>query len=87
MAVMSDGSYGIPKDICFSFPVTCKDGKWEIVKGFEWTEFSKKMIDITTKELQEERTMALDYLSTKKKWIKKILYSFIKNDFMKNELL
>jgi len=28
MIVLSDGSYGIPKDIMFSFPVVCKDGKY-----------------------------------------------------------
>lgn len=32
MAVMSDGSYGIPKDLIFSFPVQIKDKKWSIVK-------------------------------------------------------
>ena len=26
MGVLSDGSYGIPKGIVFSFPVQCKDG-------------------------------------------------------------
>lgn len=31
MGVMSDGSYGIPKGINFSFPVTCANGKWKIV--------------------------------------------------------
>lgn len=51
MGVMSDGSYGVPKDICFSFPVVCKNGKWEIVKGLKWTEFIKEKIAATTKEL------------------------------------
>lgn len=32
MAVHSDGSYGIPEGLVYSFPVTCKDGKYEIVK-------------------------------------------------------
>jgi len=35
MAVMSDGSYGVPKEIIFSFPVNCKDGKWQIVQGLQ----------------------------------------------------
>jgi len=26
MGVMSDGSYGIPEGICYSFPVVCKNG-------------------------------------------------------------
>jgi hypothetical protein len=33
MGVLSDGSYGVEKDIVFSFPVTCKDGQWKIVQG------------------------------------------------------
>ena len=35
MAVMSEGSYGVPKGIIFSFPVTCKEGKWNIVQGLK----------------------------------------------------
>ena len=33
MGVYSDGSYGIPKDIIYSFPIKCENGKWSIVKG------------------------------------------------------
>jgi len=32
MGVVSDGSYGIPKDIVFSFPVIIKDKQYEIVQ-------------------------------------------------------
>jgi len=59
MAVRSDGSYGIPKDLIFSFPVECKGGKYKIVQNLSWDEFTKKKIQETTKELQEERDMAL----------------------------
>jgi len=31
MAVWSDGSYGAPKDVFFSFPVTCSNGNWSVV--------------------------------------------------------
>lgn len=34
MAVMSDGSYNAPEGIIYSFPVTCKQGNWSIVKGY-----------------------------------------------------
>ncbi|GIR36753.1 MAG: hypothetical protein CM15mP49_21380 [Actinomycetota bacterium] len=37
MAIPSDGSYGIPEGIISSFPVTCKDGDYEIVQGLEMT--------------------------------------------------
>lgn len=55
MGIPSDGSYGIPKDLIFSYPVTCKGGKYEIVQGLKISPVSQKMIDITTKELLEER--------------------------------
>jgi len=32
MGVYSDGSYGQPEGLIYSFPVTCKDGKWSIVQ-------------------------------------------------------
>ncbi|HET7074841.1 MAG TPA: malate dehydrogenase, partial [Mycobacterium sp.] len=35
MAVVSDGSYGVPEGLISSFPVTTKDGNWEIVGGLE----------------------------------------------------
>ena len=33
MGVYSNGSYGIPKDIIYSFPGKCEKGKWSIVQG------------------------------------------------------
>lgn len=32
MGVVSDGSYGIPKDVVFSFPVVIKNKQYEIVQ-------------------------------------------------------
>lgn len=32
MGVVSDGSYGIPKDIVFSFPVAIENKQWKIVR-------------------------------------------------------
>jgi malate dehydrogenase len=55
MGVPSDGSYGIAKGVLFGFPVTCKNGKYKIVKGLTISEFSRGRIDATLKELQEER--------------------------------
>ncbi len=55
MGVPSDGSYGIAEGIIFGYPVTCKGGRYEIVKGIEISEFSRKRIDGTLKELHEER--------------------------------
>lgn len=55
MAVASDGSYGVPEGLISSFPVTTKDGDWEIVQGLEIDEFSRTRIDASTAELAEER--------------------------------
>ncbi|MDF1602328.1 malate dehydrogenase [Nocardioides sp. YIM 152315] len=55
MAVVSDGSYGVPEGLISSFPVTTKDGDWEIVQGLEIDDFSRARIDASTAELAEER--------------------------------
>ncbi len=54
-AIPSDGSYGVPEGIISSFPVTSKNGKWEIVQGLEINDFSRARIDASVAELQEER--------------------------------
>jgi malate dehydrogenase len=55
MGIPSDGSYGIPEGIIYGYPTTCKNGRYEIVKGIEISEFSKTRMQGTLKELQEER--------------------------------
>jgi malate dehydrogenase len=55
MGVPSDGSYGIPEGVLYGYPVTCKTGRYEIVQGIEVSEFSRKRMDATLKELHEER--------------------------------
>ncbi len=55
MAVASDGSYGIPKGLMYSFPVTCKNGDYSIVQGLKIDDFSKAKMAATQKELEEER--------------------------------
>jgi malate dehydrogenase len=55
MAVVSDGSYGVPEGLISSFPVTTKDGNWEIVQGLDINDFSRTRIDASTAELGEER--------------------------------
>src|SRR5580658_3769187 len=42
MGVPSDGSYGIPEGVIYSYPVTCKNGKYSIVQGLEIGEFSRQ---------------------------------------------
>jgi malate dehydrogenase len=55
MGIPSDGSYGIPEGVLYGYPVTCKGGKFEIVKGIDVSDFSRKRMDATLKELHEER--------------------------------
>jgi len=55
MGIPADGSYGIPEGVLYGYPVTCKGGRYEIVKGIEVSDFSRKRMDATLKELHEER--------------------------------
>ncbi len=55
MAVPSDGSYGIKEGIIYSYPVTCRNGEYQVVQGLSIDEFSRGRMDATEKELREER--------------------------------
>jgi malate dehydrogenase len=55
MAVPADGSYGIGEGIVSGFPCACSEGEWSIVQGLEVPEFSRRRIDASVMELQEER--------------------------------
>ena len=55
MAVVSDGSYGVPEGLVSSFPVVCEGGEWKIVPDLEINQFSRDRIDASVRELEEER--------------------------------
>jgi malate dehydrogenase len=55
MGIASDGSYGIPVDTMYGFPVTCANGDYSLVEGLSIDEFSRTMMDRTLAELNEER--------------------------------
>ncbi|XP_075224767.1 malate dehydrogenase 1 [Lycorma delicatula] len=59
LAVVSDGSYDIPKDIIFSFPCVVSDKKWSIVQDLTIEDFAREKLDITANELVEEKEEAL----------------------------
>lgn len=61
MAIPSDGSYDIEPGIMYSYPVTCANGKYEIVQGLEISEFSRSRMDATEDELRQERA-AIEHL-------------------------
>ena len=55
MAVVSDGSYGVPKGLVSGFPCTCSNGEWKIVEDLHIDDFSRQRIDASANELAEER--------------------------------
>ena len=55
MGIASDGSYGIPQDVMYGYPVTCANGEYAIVQGLAIDEFSRERMAVTLKELEEER--------------------------------
>lgn len=55
MGIAADGSYGIAEGVMYGYPCTCKNGKFEIVKGLEISDFSRARMQATLKELHEER--------------------------------
>ncbi len=55
MGVPSDGSYGIPKDVMYGVPVTTANGEYTRVEGLPIDAFSREKMDLTLKELEEER--------------------------------
>lgn len=63
MAVFSDGScYGIPEGLCYSMPVTCSGGEWNVVRDLPIDDFSRAKMDATAAELTEEFELALSLL-------------------------
>jgi len=57
VAVCSDGSYGVEKDLISSFPVRVRGGKWEIVQNIPINDFSRAKIDASVAELKEEKSL------------------------------
>ncbi|MGA8258582.1 MAG: malate dehydrogenase, partial [Arenicellales bacterium] len=62
MGVASDGSYGIEEGVVYSYPCTCRDGRYHIVEGLEIDDFSRQRMMATDRELREERDAIKDLL-------------------------
>jgi malate dehydrogenase len=62
VAVCSDGSYNVEKDIITSFPIRTRSGKWEIVQKLPINDFSRGKIDNSVNELKEEKSMVSELL-------------------------
>lgn len=64
MAVYNDkGYYGVVEGIVFSFPCECKDGDWYVKTGLNLSTAALERLNITEKELLEERDDAEALLS------------------------
>ncbi|GIX22757.1 MAG: malate dehydrogenase [Gammaproteobacteria bacterium] len=62
MAVPSDGAYGIAEGIVYSFPVRCREGRYEIVRDLEIDDFSRERMRATEAELLAEREAVKDLI-------------------------
>jgi malate dehydrogenase len=62
VAVCSDESYNIEKDLITSFPIRTRGGKWEIVQKLPINDFSRGKIDKSVAELKEEKSMVSELL-------------------------
>jgi malate dehydrogenase len=62
MAVASDGSYGIPEGVVYSYPVRCARGDYQIVQGLDIDDFARGKLAATDAELRDERAGVVDLL-------------------------
>ncbi|HXN10887.1 MAG TPA: malate dehydrogenase [Steroidobacteraceae bacterium] len=62
MAIPSDGSYGVPEGLIYSYPVTCRGGVYQVIPGLAIDEFSRALMDASATELKEERDGVKDLL-------------------------
>ncbi len=64
MGIPADGSYGIEEGVIYSYPCTCRDGRYEIVQGLDINDFSRGRMQATDRELREEREAIKDLLGS-----------------------
>ena len=64
-AVVSDGSYGVPRGLIFSFPLRTEDGKtWSIVPGLYHEDYALERLAQNVAELEQEAAIVTDLLGT-----------------------
>ena len=59
---MSDGSYGVPSGLIYSFPLTSNGKTWTVVPNLPISEDARKRIDASADELKAERDSVTDLL-------------------------
>ena len=62
MALPSEGWYGVPKGLVFSFPCRCEDGEIIVVEDLSIDEFAQQKIDENVNALLEERDAVSELL-------------------------
>lgn len=63
IAVKSEGRYGFDPDVWAGMPVrTTTPGSYEVIEGYEMCDFAKSKIELTNKELVEERAAVIDMI-------------------------
>jgi malate dehydrogenase len=62
VALCSDGSYGVEKDLISSFPTRVRGGRLEIVQQLPINDFSRDKIDKSVAELKEEKSLVAELL-------------------------
>jgi malate dehydrogenase len=61
--VVSDGSYGIPSGLVYSFPLRTPDGqRWSVVQGLTIDDDARRRLDASAAELAAERDAVKDLL-------------------------
>jgi len=60
--VVSDGSYGVPAGLIYSFPLTSDGTTWKVVPGLPIDDDARKRIDASAEELKTERDAVKDLL-------------------------
>ena len=62
-AVVSDGSYGVPRGVIFGFPLRTEDGRsWSIVQGLYHDAYARERIAQNIAELEHEAACVTDML-------------------------
>ena len=62
MALPSEGWYGVPKGLVFSFPCRCENGEMIVVEDLSVDEFAQQKIDENVNALLEERDAVSELL-------------------------
>ena len=61
MAIPSEGWYGVPEGIVFSFPCRCENGSIMVVEDLTIDEFTQSKIDENIAVLWKKETQSANY--------------------------